>query len=350
MRDYPQVSVVMPVRNENSLLVHSLGSVLSQDYPQERMEVIVVDGLSLDGTRETVRSLQSANPNLTLLSNERKIVSSGLNLAIRSAKGEAIIRIDGHCIIPKTYVRRCVELLTDRGDVECIGGSLRSVGRGAQGDAISLAMSTPFGVGDAYFRYSNREAFVDTVAFGAYRRRVFDNIGLFDEELVRNQDDEFNYRLRESGGKILLVPEIRAEYFTRSSFPRLWRQYFEYGYWKVRVMQKHPTQMQPRQFAPPTFVAALLFSLASIPFTSLGVWLLGLIGGSYAIANLFASVLKAHKNNWKSLLLLPVAFATLHLSYGAGFLVGLAKFWNRWGDREPRYASNPAQAEVIHPT
>lgn len=336
MKDVPRVSVLMAIRNENAFLERSLGSVLLQDYPQERMEVIVADGMSVDGTRETVQLLQSQHRNLMLLSNEGKFVSSGLNIALRNAKGEVIIRVDGHCVIPTDYVRRCIECLNERKDVECIGGSLINIGTGARGEAISLAMGTPFGVGDAYFRYFKLQAYVDTVAFGAYRRRVFDNIGMFDEELVRNQDDEFNYRLREFGGKILLVPEIRVHYYTRSSFRKLWRQYFEYGYWKVRVMQKHPKQMRPRQFVPPSFAVVLLSSFVLIPFTPLGLWLLGLVGGSYAFANLFASILTAHKNSWKSLPLLPVAFATLHLSYGLGFLVGLVKFWNRWGTSQHR--------------
>jgi hypothetical protein len=160
---------------------------------------------------------------------------------------------------------------------------------------------------------------------------VFDRVGLFDEEQVRNQDDEFNYRLLSRGGKILLSPKIKSKYYNRSTLRSLWRQYFQYGYWKVRVMQKHPRQMRPRQFAPALFVAALLIAVLLFAVSSLGSYLTLLVLGTYALANLAASVLTIRGNDWKLFPLLPIAFATLHLAYGSGFLIGLVKFWRRWG-------------------
>jgi hypothetical protein len=161
---------------------------------------------------------------------------------------------------------------------------------------------------------------------------VFETIGLFDEELVRDQDDEFNYRLREAGGKILLSPKIKSEYTVRSSPGALWKQYFQYGFWKVRVLQKHPRQMRPRQFVPPAYVLSLLISifLTLSPVTRSLSFVVPLI---YLLANLSASLYTASKRGWRYLPLLLVTFAILHLSYGSGFLVGLLKFWNRWGDK-----------------
>jgi hypothetical protein len=168
---------------------------------------------------------------------------------------------------------------------------------------------------------------------GAWPRQVFERIGLFDEEQVRNQDDEFNYRLLDQGGRILLCPKIKSRYFNRSTPYTLWRQYFQYGYWKVRVMQKHLGQMRLRQFVPPLFAASLLLMLALAPFASVGRWGLALLLGSYTAANVAVTFVIARRTSLGFVPLLMIAFMTLHLSYGFGFLAGLARFWNRWNDR-----------------
>jgi GT2 family glycosyltransferase len=198
-------------------------------------------------------------------------------------------------------------------------------------------MSSRFGVGGSAFRVANSNTqFTDTVAFPAYTRAVIDRAGPFDEELVRNQDDEYNYRLRKLGVKILLAFDVRSRYYSRATLTRLWSQYFQYGYWKVRVMQKHPRQMRLRQFAPPLFVAALLVALLLLPVFSVAGYLLGLMAGIYALAVLSASIISARKNGWLVLPILPLAFAILHLAYGSGFLIGLLKFWNRYREGESK--------------
>ena len=224
-----------------------------------------------------------------------------------------------------------VPLLTSGADN--VGGRMDAVGEGDFAEAVVLATSSPFGVGGARFHYSDKEEWVDTVYMGAWPRRVFEEIGLFDEELVRDQDDEFNYRLREHGGKILLSPKIKSTYTVRSTPRSLWKQYFQYGYWKVRVLQKHPRQMRLRQFVPPGFAAGLLGSaLLAVIFPWGWIPMLAVFG-SYLIANLTASIITAIKSGWRHMPLLTVVYAILHLSYGLGFLVGLVKFANRWGDR-----------------
>ena len=330
----PMVSVVMPIRNEAKYIARSLNAVLMQDYPVDRFEVIVADGMSKDGTREIVQSFESRNSNVRLIDNPGKIVPTGLNAAIAQASGDIIARVDGHCEIAPDYLRRCVEHLMNDG-VEGVGGSLETVGETSIAQAIAIAMSSPFGVGGSAFRtVVNKTMLVDTLAFPTYTRAIIERAGPFDEELVRNQDDEYNYRLRKSGAKILLAADVYCRYFSRSSLRSLWRQYFQYGYWKVRVMQKHPRQMRMRQSVPPLFVATLLVSLLLMPFSVAGRWILGLAAGSYMVANLGASIFLARKRGDRLFPILVLAFLALHLAWGLGFLAGLIRFWNRWGDHE----------------
>jgi succinoglycan biosynthesis protein ExoA len=210
---------------------------------------------------------------------------------------------------------------------------METIGETPMAKAIAIGMSSPFGVGNSAFRTtSGKSILVDTVPFPAYTRKVIERGGLYDEELVRNQDDEYNYRIRELGGKILLADDVCSTYFSRASLKGLWKQYFEYGFWKVRVLQKHPRQMSPRQFVPPLFVLGLLGSslLSVLPALRHLSPILPLL---YLFANLSASFYTAAKKGWKHLPYLPLVFAILHLSYGVGFLVGLVNFWNRWGDK-----------------
>jgi hypothetical protein len=252
--------------------------------------------------------------------------------------------VDGHTIVAPDYVRQCVAALQCSG-ADNVGGRMVAVSHGLFGEAVALATSVRFGVGGARFHYSEREEWVDTVYMGAWPRRVFEKIGLFDEEQVRNQDDEFNYRLLENGGKILLSPKIKSRYYSRSTVRSLWRQYYQYGYWKVRVMQKHRSKMRPRQFAPPLFVASLLLSLGLAPFSAFDEWSLLLVAGSYIAANLSASAVTARRAGWRLFPLLAIAFAILHLAYGLGFLKGLVAFRSRWGDRGHWKTLLPREAE-----
>jgi hypothetical protein len=338
----PLVSVLMPIREEAQHVERSLGSVLAQDYPADRLEVLVADGMSQDGTREIVASLAAGRGNVRLLDNPRGIVATGLNAAIAQARGEIFVRVDGHCEIAPDYVRRCVDHLV-AGRAEGVGGPLETVGETRVARAIALAMSSRFGVGGSPFRtLRGQTRLVDTVAFPAYRRDVVERAGPFDEELVRNQDDEYNYRLRKLGARILLADDVRSRYWSRSSLSSLWRQYFQYGFWKVRVMQKHPRQMRPRQFAPPLFAGALLVLAAGSLFLPAARLALGLLAGSYALFLAVASVRLAAREP-ESLSVVPVALASLHVAYGLGFLTGLVRFWNRWGD-SGALAASPAAA------
>lgn len=328
----PQVTVIMPIRNEAGFIEYSIGSVLEQDYPSDLMEIIIADGMSTDKTRQII--MKKANENgqvaVRMIDNPELIVPTGFNAALQIAKGDVIIRVDGHTTIDPDYIRQCVSELK-RTEAANVGGRMDACGKGVIGESIVLATSSRFGVGGARFHYSDKEEYVDTVYMGAWWKETFEKYGFFDEEQVRNQDEEFNYRLLKNGCKILLSPKIKSKYETRATLKSLWSQYFEYGYWKVRVLQKHPRQMRLRQFSPPIFVFSLLFfSILSLP-AEWGRILFRLIAGSYILANLVASAFLANKKGWKYFFPLSIVYACLHFSYGIGFLVGMVRFASRWG-------------------
>ena len=320
----PMVTVVVPMRNEEAYIAKCLRSIVEQDYPRDSLEVLVVDGLSEDRSREIVKEFRQEHPSIRLLDNPHRIVPTAMNIGIKEAEGEAIIRVDGHCRLAPDYISQCVRYLGEKG-VDCVGGAIESIGQTPMARAISLAMSSPFGVGDAYFRYAQKERYVDTLAFGAYKREVFNRIGLFDEELVRNQDYELNYRLRKAGGKILLTPAIKSHYYARSSLRKLWSQYFQYGFWKAQMLRKHPRSVRVRQLVPPLFVLALLLSGALSALSSLAAWVFALVITSYLSLSLAFSFSIAARKGWRYLPILPIIFACLHLSWGLGFLYSLAR-------------------------
>jgi len=336
MNDLPLVTIMMPIRNEANYIARSLESVLAQDYPPNCLEILIVDGMSEDGTREVIQRISNSArsapatplcnagrlPSIFVLDNPSRIVPIALNIGLQHAHGEVIIRVDGHCEIAPDYVRRCVEALQETG-ADNVGGLQLAAGQGAIGRAVALATSSPFGVGNARFHYSMRPGWVDTVYLGAYRREVFDRIGGFDEELVRNQDDEFNFRLIQGGGKIWLDPSIRSLYYSRTSLGRLWRQYFQYGFYKVRVIQKRGAVPSWRHLVPGGFVLSLLGSVLLALFTRKSFWMLA-VAGPYVATNGLSSLWIARRD-WRTLPLLPLIFLTLHLAYGTGFLLGM---WN----------------------
>lgn len=339
--NYPFVSLLVPIRNEARYIEKCLSAIHAQDYPHERLELLIADGMSDDGTREIVTGFVQQHPSLStrMVDNPGKIVATGLNIALRHARGEIIVRVDGHCEIEDHYIKHCVLHLVYDG-VDGVGGSMETIGETPLAKTISLAMSSVFGVGDSAFRtISGKTMLVDSIPFPAYTRTVMERAGRYDEELVRNQDDEYNYRLRKLGAKILLSADVRSKYYSRSSLQSLWRQYYRYGFYKVRVLQKHPRQMRPRQFVPPAFVFALLVSICTIFMIPWGIWLYAFIAGAYLLVNLIASILTAWKRGWRHLPALPLIFSILHVSYGLGFLTGLLHFAGRWGDRTGKVPS-----------
>lgn len=328
----PFVSIVVPCRNEEKYIEKCLDSILGNDYLKDKLEILVVDGFSTDKTKEIAKEFTQRYSFIKLIDNPQKIQSVALNIGIKQARGEIIIIMGTHTVYTSDYISNCVKCLIGTG-VDCAGGiCITNPGSETHiGNAVAFALSSSFGVGNAYFRIGLKEPKeVDTVPFGCYKKEVFDKIGLFDEELVRCQDDEFNYRLRKAGSKIFLFPDIKSYYYARSSFKTLWHQYFGYGLWKVRVFQKHPKMMQVRQFIPGAFVFVLGISLIFSLFYASFRWFFGTIVLSYLICSLFYSFRIAKEHGWKYFGIMPVTFSILHLAYGTGFLTGLVRFIGRW--------------------
>ena len=330
--ELPFVSLVMAVRNEAKFIRRSLECLLSQDYPADRLACIVADGMSQDDTPETIRSMQGQHPNLRLVENPRKTTATGLNVAILASKGDVIVRMDGHSEIRPDYVRNCVSEL-ERTGADHVGGAAPPIGDTPFGEAVALATTTRFGAGSSSFRYSDREEWVDTAFLGAWTRSALERLGLFDEALKCDEDDEINYRLCAQGGRILLSPLLQATYRPRGSAAGLAKQYFRYGFWKVRVMQKHPRQMRWTHFLPPGFAALLAVNALWATFSATGRMLFLAVAAPYLAVNLAASIAVAARRGWRYVGLLPQVYAILHLSYGFGFLSGLIRFAGSWNDR-----------------
>jgi glycosyltransferase involved in cell wall biosynthesis len=324
-RKLPRVTVIIPVRNEEEYIGGTLKSILNCDYPHSLLEILVVDGMSEDSTREIVEKFKGRYPFIKVLDNPAKIVPVAMNIGIKNATGEIIIRMDAHTEYERDYISKCVEYL-EKTKADNVGGPLRPRSKTFLQKAISLAVTSIFGVGNAKFHFDDKEGYVDTVTYGAFRREVFERVGLFDEELVRNQDDELNYRIIKSGGRIYLTPEIKSYYYPRSSLRKLWKQYFEYGYWKVRVIEKHQLPASWRHLVPGTFVMSIFISLLLSLSSVWGIYGLILILGSYSLLSLIFSIRIAIKNGLRFLPVLPIVFATLHLSYGFGFIKGTWDF------------------------
>ncbi len=335
----PFVSVVIPTRDEQSSIAACLEAVLQQDYPATRIEALVVDGRSRDRTRAIVREIADADggTRIRLLDNPRGVTSTALNIGIQAAHGEVIARVDGHTVVAPDYLRRCIEALRDSG-ADNVGGMMRPRGHGYIGACIALATGSRFGIGDSRFHYDERGGPAETVYLGCFRRAIFERVGLFDESLARNQDDELNDRILTAGGSIWLDPHIRSTYANRGSLRALWRQYYQYGYWKVRVLRRHPQALRPRHLAPAALVASLSASALLGALTprllrssgsrsdrrmraayppALAAW------GAYAVASLGAGLIVAARAGWRYLPGLLASFWTLHLGYGAGFLAAL---------------------------
>jgi glycosyltransferase involved in cell wall biosynthesis len=320
----PMVSVIVPMRNEEQHIARCLESVACQDYPKDLMEVLVIDGMSEDTSREIVTDYVRRYSFIRLLHNPGRATTTALNKGIVESQGQIIIRADAHCSLEPDYIHCCVNALLSTG-AENVGGLMRPIGTTFLETAIGLGMSSPFGIGSGRFHYSEKAMFVDTVYLGAYPREVFDKIGLYDEMAHYSEDDELNYRLIKSGGKIFLSPQIKSQYYPRSSLSALWKQYLNYGWGKVRTIKKHGRPASWRHLVPPVFVISVIGSLLLFAVNPAFGWLTIGICGSYLISAIFVSAKICFRESWKFFPVLPIIFATLHLSYGIGFLTGIVQ-------------------------
>ncbi len=320
------VSVVIPCRNEEKYIRKCVESFINQSYPKELLTIIIADGMSTDNTREIINELKEKSSNVILLDNDGISAPKGMNIGIKHTDSDIVIIFGAHAYAHNKFVEENVLALENQ-DIGCAGGIITTINDSIKGAAIAESMSCPFGVGNALFRYAESESFVDTVGFGAYRRTLLDEIGLFDEELVRNQDDELNFRVQKSGSKILLSPKIKSTYFSRGDFKKLWRQYYQYGFWKVRVIQKHKRPASIRHLIPLMFVLFLVFGGIFSVFSKFIKTIYFIILCLYLLMDLLFSIKISIKKNIRYLGYLIVSFPLLHISYGLGFIFGIFNFY-----------------------
>lgn len=330
--DTVEVTIIVACRNEIRHIRQFLDSLLAQDISGLSWEAIIADGASDDGTREVLGEYEARQPQLRAIDNPRRVVSPGLNAAIRTARGTIIIRMDAHTTYAPDYCKRCVAELQRTGAGN-VGGPARTRTQGTRARAFAAAYHSPFSTG-ARFHDENYEGWVDTVPYGCWRKETLEQLGLFDEALVRNQDDELNLRLIRAGGQIWQSPEIVSWYSPRASLTALFMQYFQYGFWKAAVIRKHRIPGSWRHLVPVAFVLAHAALFAACLVTAVadprrfaaagGLWLAFVL--TYAAANVTASVAAASKSGWATLPYLPAVFTVYHFSWGLGFLAGFRWF------------------------
>ena len=321
-RELPVVTVIMPVRNEAVYIRRAVESVVNQDYPSHLLNVLVFDGRSSDATRTIVSYLvRSYGSRITLSDNPRRTVPFAMNRGLELATGEVVIRLDGHCSLPPNYVSTCVQRLLS-GDADAVGGRVMAEGEGILPQTIAWAMSSRFGVGASSFRVGGEERFVNTIAFAAHWKEQLQGVGRFFEYLRRNSDDEFNFRFREAGYSILMIPRLSITYWSRASLLHLAKQFLQYGFYKLPVLLRHPKYVSARHLLPVVFIALGIAVVILLIFAPFWGFLL-LIPYILYLAGLFAySLLSRSARSFKHRLLFPVVVLAMHVSYGLGF------FWS----------------------
>lgn len=322
----PEISIIMPVYNEERYIAACVESVFSQDYPVELMQVIFVDGCSTDKTVEMLKKAQEKHPQIVILNNPNKTVPYAMNIGIAYSKAPVIVRLDAHAEYPADYVRLSVETLLTH-ECDNAGGVAESRGRNFMGQAIAEMLKTPLGVGNSTFRLTDEDGYVDTVPFGCWRRELFERIGGFDERMTRNQDNELNFRIRKNGGKIYLNHKIHVIYYCRDTIPAIMKMGFTNGKWNVITMALVPGSMGVRHFVPLAFA---LSSLGLILLTLLTAsWffggLLALELGAYFLLDFFYSYTIAKEKGLHYFPVEVILYPAFHYAYGFGSLTGI--FW-----------------------
>lgn len=319
------ISVICPIYNEEKYIGKCIDSILQQDYPKEDMEVLLVDGMSIDRTREIALSYSKEYPFIHLHDNPNKIVPYAMNIGIQAAKGDIIIRLDAHAIYPDNYFSELVTKLHEL-NADNVGAVCRTLPAddSPKCKAIAAALSSSFGMGNSYFRIGAKEIMqVDTVPFGCYRKEVFDKIGLYDIDLIRNQDDELNARLIKNGGKIYLIPYLIVDYFARNTIKKTGKMFYQYGLYKPLVNKKLGSPATIRQFFPLAFVLGLIFGLIlSILIKYILISYVVVVTMYFLLALMFS--LKSYSSISQVMWQIATYF-TIHLNYGWGYLVGIYK-------------------------
>jgi glycosyltransferase involved in cell wall biosynthesis len=320
-----KVSVIIPCRNEEKYIDQTLRSLISQkDIPGD-FEIIVVDGMSEDRTRQIVYQLQNDFPKIKLVDNEKRVTPTALNIGIKESIGDYICILGAHSIYSEDYISSCLKLFSEHPEVACVGGPIISIGEGNFSSAVAIAMASPIGVGNAKHRFPYYEGYAEMACFPMFRKSVVDRIGFYDEGLIKNQDDDFCFRLRKSGEKIYISPLVEASYYVRNTPNSLFNQYYQYGLWRVAVTKKHKIPISIRQLIPSFFLLAVVLSFIVGMFLSSAL-IMFIIPAVYLIILLgFSIVIIIKKSFFIGINILP-ALMILHFSYGIGFFSGIYKF------------------------
>ena len=317
----PFVTIAMPCFNEEHYIEACVASVQAQDYPADRIEILVADGRSTDRTREVLADLAAADARIRLIDNPERLQAAGMNRIIAEARGDLIVRMDVHCEYAPSYVRSCVEVMQRTG-ADNVGGAQRARARSRFQKALCAALDSPLGVGGAAYRSPDKEGYVDTVFLGAFRRAVFEQVGIYDPCAITNEDAELNQRLLASGGRIYLSPDIEVYYYPRDSFRALARQYFKYGQGRARTLLKHRTLPTVRPLVPFLLVVGggiLLVTSPVQPLTPAAF-------AAYAAVCALEAVRVGRKAGWSAVPIVWGIFPTLHVAHGLGFARGLLRY------------------------
>ena len=322
------VSIICPTYNEEKHIAACVHSILQQDYPKDQLEVLFVDGMSTDNTRTIIAQYAAQYPYIHLVDNPHTTVPYAMNIGIQRAIGDIIIRLDAHAIYPTEYFSKLVKGL-EKYQADNVGAQCRTLPANNSSTAIAIAeaLSSSFGVGNSMFRIGiTEDTETDTVPFGCFRREVFEKVGLYDTELIRNQDDELNARIINHGGKIVLLAGLEFDYYARDSYAKLYKMYYQYGLYKPLVNKKLGAPATLRQFIPPMFVIGLVLGA----ILSLCIPIIGLLYGAvillYLVAGMMIGLKLSRKHQSAALVLaMPFTFFILHLSYGIGYIHGIIK-------------------------
>jgi succinoglycan biosynthesis protein ExoA len=323
----PGISIVIPCFNEQKNIADLLDAIRFQTVSLDSIEVIIADGFSTDNTRKIIGQYSVNHPELQVqvIDNEKKVIPAGLNKAIRAAKGEIIVRLDAHTIPAHDYVARSVSALKE-GLGDNVGGviDIRSNRNTWIAQSIAIATAHPIGVGDAKYRWGTKAGKTDTVAFGCFYKSTVEKVGYYNESLLVNEDYEFNARLRNLDMKIWVDPAIRATYFSRPSLKTLAKQYFSYGYWKVRMLRMYPKTLRWRQALPPLFILGILMLLLLTIYWFPAIWMLVVTLLVYLLILVIGAVKPTIVQKKAALFFgIPIAIITMHFSWGAGFWFSL---------------------------
>ena len=332
----PTVAVIIPCRDEKGFIGACLDALITQTYPASLVEIVIADGDSTDGTLNIVEHYCTSNERIRVVQNIKRSAAAGLNCAISSTTAQVIIRVDAHSVVMDDFIEQSVKLLQDHPEAWCVGGPIVHVGEGAMGRAVAMAMAHPFGVGNAKHRFADYEGYAEAAATPVFWRSTLEQLGLFDEEFARNEDDDLNLRIAAQGGVTYVSPVVRYKYWVRAQWITLFRQYLQYGYWKLKVVRKHRRPVSLRMFAPLLLVITVVASMAS--------WSMGPVATTrvlaaplvvYSITMGIAVLSVGRGQPFSKLVRLAGAFAAMHFGYGVGFGYALVRWCIGLSDHVP---------------